>query len=97
MQLTWPDELKPHLERQAELAGCASVDEFTLRVFLQANPSAAGDSGTAIIDAAGLNPDDLEREIQAGLESGEARPMTSNDWADLRQRVAERLEKSASR
>ena len=92
MQLTWPDELKTYLEQEAEKAGYSSVDEFTLQVFLKANPSEASDQDLdSIIESAGLNADDLEREILAGINSGPATPMTAADWDDLRQRVERRL------
>ena len=92
MQLIWPDELKPILEHQAAEAGCASVDEYTLRVYLQAaEAQSPGQDWDSIIHAAGLDPDCLERELLDGLASGPATPMTANDWSDVRQRVRDRL------
>ena len=92
MQLTWPDELKPILEHEAAAAGCASGDEYTLRVYLQtAQPQSPGHDWHSVLEAAGLEPASLERELLAGIASGPATPMTADDWSDLRKRVFARL------
>ncbi len=80
MQLTWPDEMRPYLEEQSSKANCTSIDEYTLRVFLQANPG--GDEMFAPPSprrTLNISPDELERELIAGIASGPATPMTSTD------------------
>jgi hypothetical protein len=95
MQLTWPDDLKPEVERQAQRAGCASIDEFTLRMYLHfASPPVA--DWEEIVADAGLPSHHLEAEIQAGIDSGPATPMTDDDWIELRRRVSDRPRGSAS-
>ena len=84
MQLTWPDELKSYLEREAERAGYSSVDDFTLQTFLDANISNAADEDLALpADVPGLNAEDLERQLVAGINSGPATPMTAADWDEF--------------
>jgi hypothetical protein len=87
MQLTWPDEMRPFLEEQSSKANCASIDEYTLRIFLQANPESRRTLNIA--------PDELERELIAGVTSGPATPMTSADWVELRRQVESQLAQSS--
>ena len=93
MQLTWPDELKTYLEKEAEKAGYSSVDEYTLQIFLKANPSDRDLDSMAEFE--NWSAADLDREILAGINSGPAMPMTADNWEGLRTRVMRRLGGSA--
>ena len=41
-----------------------------------------------------ISPDELERELIAGITSGPATPMTSADWVELRRQVEVQLSQS---
>ena len=86
MQINIPDHASQYLARKATDAGFATPEEYLLTLIEQ------DQSATAYAES--LTSDErLERLALEGLESGEAGPMTKQDWADVRRQVAARIEK----
>jgi hypothetical protein len=86
MQLELPIEALDYLCRQATVAGFVDATEYLLTLIEQ--------DQTAKRYAESLASDQrLERLALEGIESGDAGTMTSDDWADLRNELASRIEK----
>ena len=90
MPLDLPIEALDYLSRQATAAGFANAKEYLLKLIEQ--------DQTAKRYAESLASDQrLERLALEGIESGDAGTMTKDDWADLRNELACRIEKRSQK
>jgi len=69
-----PDELNKFVEAKVQRGEFASANEYIV----------------ALIDAARSKRSEIEVALLEGLQSGPAEEWTSQEWADVRQRVIER-------
>lgn len=69
-----PDELQEFVEATVQRGRFASANEYIV----------------ALIDAARRKRTEIEAALLEGLESGPAEEWTSQEWADIKQRVIER-------
>ena len=76
MDIAIPENLKEFVQHQVERGGYSSVSEY-VRELIRA-------------DQRRKVQEQLEAEILKGLESGEATPMTADDWTAIRQEVRRR-------
>jgi antitoxin ParD1/3/4 len=85
MNVALPRNLKEYVQEQVSLGGYSSVSEY-LRELIRADQKSKAKEA-------------LESEILKGLNSGEATPMTADDWQDLRQEIVKRhsLRKNGTR
>ena len=72
-----PDTLRRELEAQASAHGCASPEEFVLRLIEN--------------EVAGFEDDQTERLVLEGLNSGPSAPLDRKEWEDIRREVHQRL------
>ncbi len=104
MTITLPDEWRDELKEGAAAAGCATVDEYILKMYHLAR-HAFGPSGNELMSdfEFGLADDTdtpervaarrerLNQLIQEGLDSGPPIRVTPQFWEDMRQRLEERM------
>jgi len=84
MNLDLPDEAVEYLAKQASQAGFDDAKEYLLTIVEQ--------DQTATQYAESLAEDvRLEKLALEGLKSGDAGPMTNEDWADIRSKLDERI------
>lgn len=81
MNISLPDELKDFVEEQIQKGGFSSVSEYVRDLIRAAQKRAAQER--------------LEALLLEGLESGDATPMTADDWEALRKKVGKRLNRKA--
>ena len=73
-----PDELHEFVESKVQRGQFANANEYIV----------------ALIDAARCKRSEIEAALIEGLQSGPAEEWTSQEWADIRQRVIERHQES---
>ena len=73
-----PDELQQFVESKVRRGQFASVNEYIV----------------ALVDAARSKRSDIEAALIEGLQSGPAEEWTSQEWADIKQRVIRRRQES---
>ena len=83
MNIAIPENLKTFVQHQVEHGGYSSVSEY-MRELIRADQKRQAQEA-------------LEAEIMKGLESGEATPMTAEDWQGIRQEVRRRYAARAQR
>lgn len=85
MNVALPRNLKEYVQEQVSLGGYSSVSEY-LRELIRADQKYKAKEA-------------LEAEILKGLDSGEATPMTAQDWQEIRKEVMRRhsLKKNGTR
>jgi Arc/MetJ-type ribon-helix-helix transcriptional regulator len=91
MTITLPDEMREELERKAQAAGFASVDEYILERVLQAF---AQDSETPDYPLSELTPrtrEELERMLDEGMNSGPPIRVTPEFWEERRKELERRM------
>ena len=69
-----PEDLQRFVEANVQRGRFASANEYIV----------------ALVDAARSRRSEIETALMEGLESGPAHEWTSQDWADIKQRVIER-------
>lgn len=84
MQVDLPNETIEYLTKRAAQAGFGGAKEYLLTLVEQ--------DQTARQYTESLADDErLEKLTLEGLESGDAGPMTSQDWTDIRRKLNERI------
>lgn len=78
VHLTLPDDLAAFLADQTTRDGFGSTDEY-LRALIQAERTRQARR-------------QLEAKLQEALDSGPARPLTPEDWTDLRRQALDGLD-----
>jgi antitoxin ParD1/3/4 len=76
MNIALPDNLKEYILRQASDGGYSSASEYVRELIRSDQKRKAQER--------------LESLLLEGLESGEAREFTAEDWAELKRRVWQR-------
>lgn len=79
MNIALPDSLKTYVQKKVEEQGYSSASEY-IRELIRA-------------DQKEWAKHILEEEILSGLNSGEAKPMTAEDWQQIRQDIRKRYKK----
>lgn len=79
MNIALPENLKSFVQRQVEMGGYSSVSEYVRELIRKDQKEKAREA--------------LEAEILKGLDSGEATPMTADDWQAIREEVKKRYAK----
>lgn len=69
-----PDELREFIETKVQRGEFASASDYIV----------------ALIDSARQKKSEIEAALLEGLASGPAQEWTSDEWADIKKRVAER-------
>lgn len=82
MNIAIPDSLKEYVQRQIAQGGYSSVSEY-VRELIRADRKVKARQA-------------LEVEVLRGLESGEAEPLTVEDWDAIREEVKKRHAKRSS-
>ena len=77
MNVSLPDSLRDYVERQIAQGGYSSVSEYIRQLIRDAQKRETQQR--------------LEALLLEGLDSGEATPMTDDDWAEIRRTVKKRL------
>ncbi len=94
MQINLPDDAAPLIERRAAAAGFAGqIDAYV--VHLIAADEFEDYGAPADLSMAGRSREEIEAMISAGIESGPATSMTTEDWRQLHARVDERSQASS--
>ena len=83
MNISLPDELKAFVEQQVTQGGFSSTSEY-LRALIREARKRETDRA-------------LETLLLKGLESGEATPITPEDWEGIRREALERLKSRKSK
>jgi antitoxin ParD1/3/4 len=104
--ISLPDVLRAAAEEQAARAGFPSADEYVADlvrrdleerqepdVHLRRALAGGGDPAGVTEEALGVRKQEVEALLIEGLDSGPAAPMTAEDWAALKRRVHDRLNK----
>ncbi len=78
ISLELPDDLRQFVEAKAQSGQFASANEYIV----------------ALVNAARSKRSDLEAALIEGLQSGPAEEWTSQEWADIKQRVIQRRQES---
>jgi len=76
MNVALPRNLKEYVQEQVSLGGYSSVSEY-LRELIRADQKQKA-------------KETLESEILKGINSGDASPMTANDWKEIKSEVLKR-------
>ena len=76
MNVALPRNLKEYVQERVSLGGYSSVSEY-LRELIRADQKQKAKEA-------------LEAEISKGLDSGDATPMTAEDWQAIRREVVRR-------
>lgn len=76
MNLTLPDDLRLFVETQAAQDGCASPDEFLVKLIRTEQRRRATEA--------------LDGKLKAALANGPVEPMTRDDWESLETEVWQR-------
>ncbi|ETX03453.1 MAG: hypothetical protein ETSY1_47165, partial (plasmid) [Candidatus Entotheonella factor] len=76
MNIALPENLKSFVQNQVEMGGYSSVSEYVRELIRKDQKEKARDA--------------LEAEILKGLDSGDATPMTADDWQAIREEVKKR-------
>ncbi|ETW99552.1 MAG: addiction module antitoxin [Candidatus Entotheonella factor] len=79
MNIALPENLKSFVQNQVEMGGYSSVSEYVRELIRKDQKERAREA--------------LEAEILKGLDSGEATPMTADDWRAIREEVQKRYAK----
>ena len=79
MNISLPPELRSFVEGEVASGGYSTASEYVRTLIREAQKKKARER--------------LEQLLLEGLESGEATPMTSNDWEEIRREVLSRLKK----
>jgi hypothetical protein len=89
MTITLPDEMKDELERKAQVAGFASVDQYVLYTLRFQSDERIEELPTMPVpeELVIKSLDDLEAKIRDGLTSGPAIRATPELWDNLRRRA----------
>lgn len=102
MTITFPDDMREMLEREAREAGMPSVDVYLLTMYARAKHYFGVNGELLWNDASGGEPtgqpwpDPATRKrllelAEEGLNSGPPVPVTPEFWEDLKRKVEERL------
>jgi len=81
MNISLPESMKTFVEEQVAAGGYGTTSEYLRALIREDQKAKARAQLTAL--------------IQEGIDSGPATPMTAEDWARMRRRLEERLEKNA--
>jgi len=76
--LELPDDLRQFVEARVQRGEFASANEYIV----------------ALVDAARSKRSEIEAALLEGLQSGPAEEWTSQEWADIKQRVIRRHQES---
>lgn len=79
MNISLPPELRSFVEGEVASGGYSTVSEYVRTLIREAQKKKARER--------------LEQVLLEGLDSGEATPMTSADWEEIRREVLSRLKK----
>ena len=79
MNISLPESMRTYVEEQIKTGDYGTASEYIRDLIRR--------------DRAKKEQDRLESLVLEGLNSGEARPMTETDWADIRAEVRARIEK----
>lgn len=79
MNISLPPELRSFVEGEVASGGYSTVSEYVRTLIREAQKKKARER--------------LEQVLLEGLGSGEATPMTSEDWEEIRREVLSRLKK----
>jgi antitoxin ParD1/3/4 len=77
INISLPESMRTYVEQQVKNGDYITVDEYIQELIL--------------CDRAKKEQDKLESLLLEGLESGEATPMTEDDWANIRASVQEKI------
>jgi len=89
MQINLPDDAAPLIRQKAAAAGFPDqIDAYVAHLIAS---DALEDYGApSNLSLAGKSREEIEAMITAGIESGPATPMTTEDWQQLHDRVDQR-------
>ncbi|HEV3436786.1 MAG TPA: hypothetical protein VG122_05465 [Gemmata sp.] len=92
MTITLPDEMKDELEKKAQAAGFASVDQYVFHTLRARTDEDAEDIRDIPVpgELEIKSQEDLEAKIMEGLNSGPPIRVTPEFWTNLRRRAEER-------
>ena len=78
MNVSLPDTLRDYIEQQVKIGGYGSSSEYIRDLIRQDQKRKAQEH--------------LQTLLLEGLDSGEALPMSDQDWTEIRQAVQEKLQ-----
>ena len=78
MNVSLPDTLRDYIEQQVRIGGYGSSSEYIRDLIRQDQKQKAQEH--------------LQTLLLEGLDSGEALPMSDQDWTEIRQAVQEKLQ-----
>ena len=78
MNVSLPDTLRDYIEQQVKIGGYGSSSEYIRDLIRQDQKQKAQEH--------------LQTLLLEGLDSGEALPMSDQDWTEIRQAVQEKLQ-----
>ena len=90
MQINLPDDYGPLVEQRAAAAGFAGqIDAYVAHLIATDGEDFGAPAELSLV---GKSRQQIDAMLTAGIESGPATPMTTDDWRQLHERIDQRGE-----